>query len=63
VRVVNEHLRITVQMSDARTAFVLWSDRYERPWERVLDVEEEIAASVTDALRVQFLKRHWTAGL
>jgi TolB-like protein len=53
VRVVNAHLRITVRMSDARTAFVLWSDRYERPWENVLDVEEEVAASVTDALRVQ----------
>lgn len=54
VRVVNGQLRITVQLSDPRTAYVLWSDRYERPWERVLDVEEEIAASVTDALRVQF---------
>lgn len=53
VRVVEGHLRITVQMSDARTAYVLWSDRYERPWDRVLDVEEEIAASVTDALRVR----------
>ena len=47
VRVVNEHLRITVQMSDARTAYVLWSDRYERPWDKVLEVEEEIAASIT----------------
>ena len=53
VRVVEGHLRITVEMSDARTAYVLWSDRYERPWERVLDVEEEIAASVTDALRIR----------
>ncbi len=54
VRVVKGDLRITVQMSDAGTGYVLWSDRYERPWENVLDVEEEIAASVTDALRVQF---------
>lgn len=53
VRVVEGHLRITVQMCDARTTYVLWSDRYERPWARVLDIEEEIAASVTDALRVQ----------
>jgi serine/threonine-protein kinase len=53
VRVVERHLRITVQLSDARTAYVLWSDRYERAWEAVLDVEEEIAASVTDALRVR----------
>jgi serine/threonine-protein kinase len=53
VRVVDGNLRITVEMSDVRTAYVLWSDRYERPWERILDVEEEIAASVTDALRIR----------
>jgi serine/threonine-protein kinase len=57
VRVLDARLRITVQMSDATTSYVLWSERYERPWERVLDVEEEIAASVTDALRVRLDSR------
>jgi serine/threonine-protein kinase len=54
VRVVDDRLRITIQMSGAETGALLWSERYERPWHHILDVEEEIAASVTDALRVQF---------
>jgi serine/threonine-protein kinase len=54
VRVLDGRLRITVQMSDAITGSLLWSERYERPWKDILDVEEEIAASITDALRLQF---------
>ena len=60
VRVVDRRLRITLQMCDARSGCLLWSERYERSWDRILEIEEEIAAAVTDSLCIRLDAQYTT---
>lgn len=53
VRLAGGQLRITAQLIDTRGGWLMWSEKYERPWDNVFAVQDEIAASITDALRVQ----------
>ena len=45
-------LRITVQLVDAADGYQLWSDRYDRVIEDVFAVQDEIAATIADRLRL-----------
>ena len=45
-------LRITVQLVDAVDGYQLWSDRYDRVIEDVFAVQDEIAATIADRLRL-----------
>jgi TolB-like protein/Tfp pilus assembly protein PilF len=45
-------LRVTVQLIDVASGYHLWSERYDRPMQDVLAIQDEIARSVTQALRV-----------
>ena len=56
VRKAGNRLRVTVQLADVTTGFQLWSERYDRQTTDVFEVEDEIAASVVDTLRVTLLK-------
>ncbi|HUQ83088.1 MAG TPA: protein kinase [Gemmatimonadaceae bacterium] len=56
VRKSRNRLRVTVQLADVNTGFQLWSERYDREAADVFDVEDEIAASVVDTLKVTLLK-------
>jgi len=55
VRKSGNRLRVTVQLVDAANGFQLWSERYDRDATDVFDVEDEIAASVVDTLKVTLL--------
>lgn len=46
-----DRLRITTQLIDVDTGYHLWSERYDRQMKDVFDIEDEIAASVVQALR------------
>jgi len=48
----NRQTRITVKLVDARTGYQLWSERYDRDAADIFAVQDEIARSVTAALRV-----------
>jgi TolB-like protein/DNA-binding winged helix-turn-helix (wHTH) protein/Tfp pilus assembly protein PilF len=50
VRRNGEHLRIHVRLIDARDGYQLWSDIYDRRIDNVLQVQEEIALSIANAL-------------
>ena len=45
-------LRVTVQLIDVATGYHLWSERYDRPARDVFEIQDEIALSVVQALRL-----------
>ena len=52
VRRSGDRVRISVQLVNAADGFQLWAERYDRTMEDVFAVQEEIAASIAEALRV-----------
>ena len=52
VRRAGDRVRITVQLSDVRNGYQLWSERYDRELKDIFDVQDEIAKSIVDRLRV-----------
>jgi serine/threonine-protein kinase len=52
-RVAGGRLRITAQLIDVAHGWLLWSEKYECAWENVFAVQDEIAASITDALKIR----------
>ncbi len=50
VRRSGEHLRINVRLINARDGYPVWSNDYERRIDDVLQVQEEIALSISNAL-------------
>ncbi|HLK50735.1 MAG TPA: hypothetical protein VKT49_21490 [Bryobacteraceae bacterium] len=62
VRRVGSRLRITARLITTADASQLWSESYERDSQDVLTVQHEIAASITNALGVQFARPGGGAG-
>jgi serine/threonine protein kinase/cytochrome c-type biogenesis protein CcmH/NrfG len=52
LRRAGNRLRINAQLVDASTDFPLWAERYDRELKDVFDVQEEIARSLAQALRI-----------
>ena len=52
VRRAGNRLRITAQLISAADGFHLWAERYDRTFEDVFAVQEDIARSIAAALRV-----------
>jgi TolB-like protein/DNA-binding winged helix-turn-helix (wHTH) protein/tetratricopeptide (TPR) repeat protein len=48
-----DHMRITVQLIDARNGYHLWSENFDRPVEDAIKLQEDISRSVADTLRVR----------
>jgi TolB-like protein/Tfp pilus assembly protein PilF len=55
VRKAGESMRVSVQLSDARTGFQLWSQSYDRKLDDVFAVQDEIAVAVVEALKLRLL--------
>ncbi len=55
VRKAGDTLRITAQLIEADSGFHLWSQRYDRKFEDVFVIQDEIAFAVVDALRISLL--------
>jgi adenylate cyclase len=53
VRKSGDQLRITAQLINADDGYHLWSENYDRKLEDVFRVQDEIARSIVDALRVE----------
>ncbi len=54
VQRAGDRLRVTTRLVDVDSGFQLWSGRYDRSMEDIFAIEDEIAGSVTRALRVLF---------
>jgi len=48
-------LRVSAQLIDARTDIHLWSETYQRELGDIFQIQDEIAASVAEALRIELL--------
>lgn len=51
VRKAGNRLRITAQLIEAETGFHLWSESYDRELEDIFTIQDEISASVAEALQ------------
>lgn len=52
VRRDGDSLRVTVQLIDARTGYHVWAGNFDRRWSEVLSLQDDIARSVSEALRI-----------
>ncbi|HET7841137.1 MAG TPA: protein kinase, partial [Terriglobia bacterium] len=52
VRRIANRLRLTAQLVETRTARSVWAERFDRQWEDVFAIQDEIAQSIAGALRV-----------
>jgi TolB-like protein/Flp pilus assembly protein TadD len=52
VRRADNRLRITVQLVNAADGYHLWSDRYDREIKDVFEIQDEIARSVAERLKI-----------
>jgi TolB-like protein/Flp pilus assembly protein TadD len=55
IRAVGEGLRVTAQLVDGRTGHHLWSETYERDFEDLSKVQDEITVAVVDAIAGHFV--------
>ena len=53
VRRSGDRVRITAQLTDARSGDQLWSETFERDFKSIFAIEDEIALSVASTLQVQ----------
>lgn len=61
VRKAGSRLRITAQLIDVASGYHLWSERYDREMADVFAIQDEIALSITQALRVVLSDREQRA--
>ena len=47
-----DQLRVTAQLVDASTGYNVWSQTYNRTWEDLLAIEDDVARSITGTLKV-----------
>src|ERR1700675_3690014 len=52
LRRAGARLRISAQLIDTQTDFPLWSDRFDREMKDVVEVQDEMARKIAEALRV-----------
>ena len=55
VRKAGDKVRVTVQLVDAQTDTHVWAGKYDRQMEDVFAIQEEIAGSVVESLKVKLL--------
>ncbi len=55
VRRDGNRLRITIQLVNAENGMSLWSEIYDHTFENIFAIQEDVARSVADALRVEIL--------
>lgn len=48
-----DEVRITAQLIDTRSGYLLWSEKYDRRLTSIFVVEDEISKAITDKLQVQ----------
>ena len=58
VRKAGNRLRVTAQLINVSDGYHLWSERYDRDMDDVFAVQDEIARSVVEKLKVKLLGEH-----
>ena len=52
VRREGDHLRVTAQLIDTSSGYNVWSQTYDRTWQDLLAIEDDLARSIIGALQV-----------
>ena len=62
VRRAGNRVRVATQLVDASTGFPVWSDRFDKAYDDVFAIQDEIASAVADALSATLLRESgpWT---
>jgi adenylate cyclase len=55
VRLIDNQLRVTVQLIEARSDTHIWSENYDRKFENVFAIQDDVAAQVVDELKVNIM--------
>jgi len=57
VRRDGSRLRVTAQLIDAATGYPIWSDEFDREFEDIFTVQDEIATAIAGALELRLARR------
>lgn len=57
VRKQGNHIRVTVQLINVEDGFHIWSQKYDRVMDDIFAIEDEIALTVTEKLRITLLEK------
>jgi len=52
VRREAERLRVTAQLIDAATGFHAWTDSYDRPWQDLIGIQQQISGAIAKQLQM-----------
>ena len=52
VRREGERVRVTAQLIDASTGFHAWTDSYNRPWQDLIGIQQEISGAIAQRLHM-----------
>lgn len=61
VRRMGDQVRIATQLVDGRAGLHVWAERYDRRWEDIFSLREEIAQGIVAALQLQLLPQEIAA--
>lgn len=53
MRRAGDHMRVSVQLVDARNGYQIWSSEYDRPFEDAIRIQEDISRSVAETLAIR----------
>jgi adenylate cyclase len=53
LRINNGRIQITAKLIHVQRAWILWSEKYACDWSGILSIQDQITASVTDALKIR----------
>jgi serine/threonine-protein kinase len=56
VRTAGPRVRIITRLTNARDGFLIWSEKYDRDYSDVFAVQEEIATTIVETLRLKLIK-------
>jgi transcriptional activator of cad operon len=53
MRRAGDHMRVSVQLVDARNGYQIWSSEFDRPFEDAIRIQEDISRSVAETLAIR----------
>lgn len=62
IRHSDGHVRVTAQLIDVQTGFHIWSHNYDRELNEMFEVEDDIAASIAESLKLTMAEDNTSSG-
>jgi len=57
VRKQGNMIRVTAQLINVEDGYHIWSERYDRPYENIFAIQDEIALAITEKLKITLFER------